>query len=67
MGIGMADTISDLAANTFSTRFYAAVADGQSLGAALKQASVAVDFLQRSEGWKQQVITREDMESTTWS
>lgn len=59
--IGMADSISDLAANAFATRFYAAIADGQSVGSALKQGSVAVDFLLLSEGWKPQVLAREDV------
>ena len=60
--IGMADSISDLAANAFSTRFYAAIADGQSVGAALRQAAVAVDMLQLSEGWKPDVVARQDVD-----
>lgn len=60
--IGMADEISDLAASAFGARFYGAIADGQSVGSALKQGSVAVDVLQLSEGWKPQLASRDGVD-----
>ena len=48
--VGTASTVSDLAAAVFSARFYSAVANGQSVGSALQQASVAIDLAGLGEG-----------------
>jgi hypothetical protein len=42
--IAMATDIIDLAASVFATRFYAAIASAQPIGAAFQQGSVALDF-----------------------
>lgn len=60
--IATADSIGDIAAATFAARFYAAVASGQSVGAAVNQGKAAVDFLGLGEGWKHDVITRDHLD-----
>lgn len=60
--IATADSIGDLAAATFAARFYAAVASGQSVAAAVKQGKSAVDFMGLSEGWKHDVLARADID-----
>lgn len=40
--IGMSDAVSDIGAVVFAHQFYAAIASGQSVGAALKQARVSI-------------------------
>lgn len=59
--IATADSIGDIAAATFAARFYAAVASGQSVGAAVNQGKAAVDFLNLGEGWKHDILTRTDV------
>lgn len=63
--IATADSIGDLAAATFAARFYAAVASGQSVSAAVKQGKAAVDFMGLGEGWKHNVLARSDMDPET--
>lgn len=65
--IGMADSISDLAANVFAARFYAAIAEAQPVAAALAQGSVAIDLARLAEGWKPQVLARPEIELETWA
>lgn len=60
--IATADSIGDIAAATFASRFYAAVASGQSVGAAVTQGKAAVEFLGLGEGWKHGVITRDHLD-----
>lgn len=60
--IATADSIGDIAAATFAARFYAAVASGQSVGAAVSQGKAAVDFLGLGEGWKHGVMTRDHLD-----
>src|SRR6266508_3001588 len=57
--IAMATDITDLAANVFARRFYAAIASAQPIGAAVRQGSVALDFAGTGEGWKPNLLARE--------
>ncbi len=59
--VAMATEISDLAASAFAARFYAAVASAQPVGAALRQGAVALDFMGLDEGWKPELLTRDDV------
>lgn len=52
-------TITDLAANVFAVRFYAAVASGQSIGHAVEQARYAMDVLAGGSGDVIQTVVRE--------
>jgi len=63
--IATAESIGDLAAATFAARFYAAVASGQSVSAAVKQGKAAVDFMGLNEGWKHDVLARADINPET--
>jgi hypothetical protein len=58
----MASDITDLAASVFATRFYAAIASAQPVGAAVQQGSVALDFAGTNEGWKPHLLARDDVE-----
>lgn len=60
--IAMASTISDLAATVFAARFYATVANSQSVQSAVNQGSIAIDMLEGREGWKPSVLSREDVD-----
>ena len=60
--IAMKSSISDLAATAFAARFYSAIASAQSIQAATKQGSVAVDLLDLEEGWGPQLLTRGDID-----
>jgi hypothetical protein len=60
--IATADSIGDLAAATFAAKFYAAIASGQSIAAAVNQGKVAVDFMGLGEGWKHEVLSRSDID-----
>jgi hypothetical protein len=51
MVVGMQQDAADVAAIVFAARFYAAVAEGQSVRAAVDQASVAIDMAGLAEGW----------------
>jgi hypothetical protein len=59
--IAMATSITDLAATLFATKFYAAIAAAQPVGAAVEQGSVALDFAGTGEGWKPNLLAREDV------
>lgn len=63
--IATADSIGDLAAATFAAKFYAAVASGQSVSAAVKQGKAALDFMGLNEGWKHVVLARADINPET--
>ncbi len=58
--IATASSISDLAASVFAAKFYAAIAAAQTIDSALQQGSVSVDLAGLGEGWKLQVLSRED-------
>lgn len=59
--IAMATVVSDLAASAFAARFYAAVASAQPIGAALRQGSVMLDLMGLDEGWKPNLLSRDDV------
>jgi hypothetical protein len=59
--IAMATEISDLAATAFAARFYAAVASAQPIGPALRQGAVQLDVMGLNEGWKANLLTRDDV------
>jgi len=54
-------SISDLAGSVFAAKFYAAIAAAQTIGAAIDQAAYAIDAMGLDEGWKHDVIAREDI------
>jgi hypothetical protein len=56
--IAMVDEISDLAGKLFPTKFYAAIASGQSLAAAFQQAQVAMEAATR-EGAMPELLPRD--------
>lgn len=60
--IATADSIGDVAAAAFAARFYAAVASGQSVGAAVNQGKAAIGFLGLTEGWKHEILSRDDLD-----
>lgn len=61
--IGMSDAIHDDAAIVFSQQFYAAIAAGQSVGAALRQGKVTIEakFLDNDAAELPQVRARDDV------
>lgn len=59
--VAMATEISDLAASAFAARFYAAVASAQPIGPAVRQGTVALDLMGTDEGWKPNVLARDDV------
>jgi hypothetical protein len=60
--IAMDTNVTDLAATVFASRFYSAVASAQPIGAAVKQAAVAVDLAGLEEGWKPNLLVREGVD-----
>ena len=62
--VGMADTITDLAAATFAATFYRAIASAQPIRAALDQGALAVEFLGGGEESKPQLLTRADVDAS---
>lgn len=60
--IATAASISDLAASIFASKFYAAIAAAQPIGAAVDQGAVSVDLAGLSEGWKHHVLARPDLD-----
>lgn len=60
--VAMASTITDLAAATFASRFYGAIAAAQPVGVALDQAAVAIDMMGLAEGWKPELSARGDVD-----
>lgn len=65
--IGMSDTVSDIGAVVFAKQFYAAIASGQSVGAALKQArfSIKATLLDDEAGGLPQHVSREHIDIDT--
>ncbi len=59
--IAMATEVSDLAASAFAARFYAAVASAQPIGPALRQGAVVLDLMGLDEGWKPNLLSRDDV------
>jgi hypothetical protein len=60
--IATASSITDLAATVFATKFYAAIAAAQTIGAAVDQATFAIDVAGLDEGWKLDVLARDDID-----
>ncbi len=62
--IGMSDAVPDTAAIVFSQQFYAAIASGQSVGAALKQGKVKIKavLLDDEAGELPSFVAREDVD-----
>lgn len=60
--VATAASISDLAAALFAAKFYAAIASAQSVNAAIQQGSVSVDLAGLDEGWKLDILAREDLD-----
>lgn len=63
--IGMSESITDLAAITFATRFYAAVASAQSVGTAVEQAKTAMQMASLEDSDLPEVRTRENVDPAT--
>lgn len=62
--VATASEISDLAAAVFASKFYAAIAAAQTIAVAVEQGSVSVDLAGLGEGWKLQLLAREDVDPT---
>jgi hypothetical protein len=60
--IAMATEITDLAANLFARRFYAAIASAQPVGAAVRQGSVALELAGTNEGLSPSLLARPDVD-----
>ncbi|ODS03411.1 hypothetical protein AUC71_00930 [Methyloceanibacter marginalis] len=63
--IGMSDSISDLGAATFATKFYAALANGQSVSSALKQGKAAMKMAMLEDADLPQLRHRSDVDPKT--
>jgi hypothetical protein len=63
--IGMADTIDDVAAITFASFFYGAVAAAQSVQAALDQAKLAMEATSLGDATLPTIRTRDDIDPST--
>jgi hypothetical protein len=55
--ITMRESVTDLAATAFATRFYAAIASGQSVAAAFAQGQVAVEYASIAESYAPQLMS----------
>ncbi|BAM90403.1 hypothetical protein S58_44180 [Bradyrhizobium oligotrophicum S58] len=64
--IVMRDSVSDIAATALATRFYAAIAAGQSLKSAFKQGVLAVEHASINEADIPQLITAPGVNSATF-
>jgi hypothetical protein len=60
--VAMSDTIGDLAASVFATRFYAAVASAQSLGSALRQGIVGIRLTDPQDAHLPSHLARDDVD-----
>jgi hypothetical protein len=58
--VGMSDAISDIGAATFAAQFYAAIASGQPITAALTQGRVAMKAAMLSDSHLPEIIHRKD-------
>jgi len=63
--IAMSDTIPDLAAMTFASQFYGAIAAAQSISAALEQAKTIMSLGVLEDAELPQVACRDDIDITT--
>ncbi|AHE55040.1 hypothetical protein NX02_16810 [Sphingomonas sanxanigenens DSM 19645 = NX02] len=65
--IAMSDAVLDTAAIVFAQQFYAAVASGQSVGSALKQARVRIEaaVIDKTASELPQHISRDDIDIDT--
>lgn len=61
--IGMSESITDHAAITFATRFYAAIASAQSVGRAVEQAKVAMQLAALEGSELPKIRTRENVDA----
>lgn len=61
--IGMSEEITDHAAITFATRFYAAIASAQSVGRAVEQAKTAMQLAALEGSELPEIRTRENIEA----
>lgn len=60
--VAMSDSITDMAAAMFATKFYSAIASAQSVGSALKQAKAILSLLASAEDHLPQCIAREGVD-----
>lgn len=60
--IAMSEPIGDIAATVFATQFYAAIASGQSVGAALRQAKVRMRGASLDDADLPQFLARDDQD-----
>lgn len=60
--IAMSSSIDDSAAGVFAAHFYSAIANAQSIAAALKQAKVGVDLAGLGEGWMPNAAVRDGVD-----
>lgn len=63
--IGMAESITDLAAVIFAARFYAAIASAQSVATAVEQARTAMQMASLEDSHLPEIRTREDVDPTS--
>ncbi|MGD8151402.1 CHAT domain-containing protein [Ornithinimicrobium sp. Y1694] len=63
--IGMAESITDLAAVIFAARFYAAIASAQSVATAVEQARTAMQMASLEDSYLPEIRTREDVDPTS--
>lgn len=62
--VGMADSISDIAAAAFAQQFYAALSSGQSLESAFKQGVIAVEAASLTEKATPQLFLRDGTDAS---
>lgn len=60
--VAMSASISDVAAAGFASAFYAAIASAQSVGKALEQGRVALEFLPSDEAHLPECVARDDVD-----
>ncbi|MGP9529751.1 CHAT domain-containing protein [Glutamicibacter sp. AOP5-A2-18] len=60
--IGMSESITDIAAITFATKFYAAIASAQSVASAVAQAKVAMQMTALEDAHLPEIRTRDDVD-----
>lgn len=60
--IGMSESITDIAAITFATKFYAAIASAQSVASAVAQAKVAMQIAALEDAHLPEIRTRGDID-----
>jgi len=60
--VAMSDSITDIAAATFATKFYSAIASAQSVGSALNQGKAILSMLASAEDHLPQSVSRDDVD-----